>query len=337
MKHTQSDLKIMQSWSLERKIQVTQTRIIEWYQHWQGQVYVSFSGGKDSTVLLDLARRCYPDIEAVFVNTGLEYPEIKQFVKTKENVTWLRPKMQFADVIIKYGYPIIGKEIAQGVKYARKNDDSRSSKYYKKRFHGTLQKNDGTKSNFCCEKYNYLLDAPFGISGICCNVMKKKPFHDYEKKTGKRPFIGTMTEESRQRKSKWLQDGCNSFNNKKPSSKPMSFWTETDVLAYIKKFNLPYCSIYGNIKEVGEIEGQETMFGCLGKLETTGVSRTGCVFCGFGCHLEKEPNRFQRMKTTHPKLYNYCINGGEYIDGLWQPNKQGLGMGKVLDFIGVKY
>lgn len=91
MKYTKEDLKKMQSWPLERKIQVTQTRIMEWYMRWNGQVYISFSGGKDSTVLLDLARRVYPNIEAVFVDTGLEYPEIREFVKTKEGVTWLYP------------------------------------------------------------------------------------------------------------------------------------------------------------------------------------------------------------------------------------------------------
>lgn len=105
MKYTKEDLKIMQGWSLERKIQVTQTRIIEWYQHWEGKVYVSFSGGKDSTVLLDLARRIYPDIEAVYVDTGLEYPEIRSFVKTKDNIDWIRPKIPFNQVIEKYGYP----------------------------------------------------------------------------------------------------------------------------------------------------------------------------------------------------------------------------------------
>lgn len=86
-KYTVEDLRIMQSWSLQRKIQVTQTRIIEWYQKNNGKVYVSFSGGKDSTVLLDLARRIYPDIPAVFIDTGLEYPELRDFVKTIPNVT----------------------------------------------------------------------------------------------------------------------------------------------------------------------------------------------------------------------------------------------------------
>ena len=64
----------MQSWDLDKKIQVTQTRIIEWYEYFQGKVYVSFSGGKDSTVLLDIVRHIYPDVLAVYIDTGLEYP-----------------------------------------------------------------------------------------------------------------------------------------------------------------------------------------------------------------------------------------------------------------------
>ena len=73
------------------------------------------------------------------------------------------------------------------------------------------------------------------------------------------------------------------------------------------------------------------------RLKTTGCDRTGCIFCMFGCHLEKEPNRFQRLKHTHPRQYEYCIGDGEMVEGKWQPNKEGLGLGKVLDYIGVKY
>lgn len=119
-KYTPEDLKMMQSWSLERKIQVTQTRIIEWYQRNNGKVYVSFSGGKDSTVLLDLVRRIYPDVPAVFIDTGLEYPELREFVKTIPNVTWLKPKMNFRKVIEKYGYPVISKEVSKRVHWGKR-------------------------------------------------------------------------------------------------------------------------------------------------------------------------------------------------------------------------
>ena len=128
-KYTPEDLKEMQAWPLERKIQVTQTRLIEWYQHYDGKVYVSFSGGKDSTVLLDMARRIYPDIEAVFIDTGLEYPEIREFVKTFDNVTWLKPKMNFRQVIEKYGYPLVSKRIAGYVSSAKRNRNCTRAKY----------------------------------------------------------------------------------------------------------------------------------------------------------------------------------------------------------------
>ena len=117
-KYTSEDLKIMQSWPLERKIQVTQTRIIEWYQRNNGKVYVSFSGGKDSTVLLDLVRRIYPDVPAVFIDTGLEYPELREFVKSIPNVVWLKPEMNFKRVIKECGYPIISKEVSKMVETA---------------------------------------------------------------------------------------------------------------------------------------------------------------------------------------------------------------------------
>lgn len=118
---TREELKALQALPLERKILITQTRIIEWYQKFNGQVYISFSGGKDSTVLLHIARQIFPDIEAVFVNTGLEYPEIQAFAKSFDNVTVIRPKMRFDEVIKKYGYPFIGKEVAERVYNARRH------------------------------------------------------------------------------------------------------------------------------------------------------------------------------------------------------------------------
>ena len=118
--HDAERLKELQALPLERKIQITQTRIIEWYQHYNGQVCVSFSGGKDSTVLLHIARQLYPSIPAVFSNTGLEYSEIQKFVKSFDNVDIVTPSMNFAQVISTYGYPLIGKEVAEAIYYARR-------------------------------------------------------------------------------------------------------------------------------------------------------------------------------------------------------------------------
>lgn len=84
MKHQASDLYQMQALPLDIKIKMTEFRIREWYNHYGGEVYCSFSGGKDSTVLLDIIRNTVGvyDVPAVFVDTGLEYPEIKAFVKS---------------------------------------------------------------------------------------------------------------------------------------------------------------------------------------------------------------------------------------------------------------
>lgn len=320
---TIEELKHLQSQSLERKVRLTQTRIMEFYQKFGGQVYVSFSGGKDSTVLLDLTRRMFPDIEAVFVNTGLEYPEIVEFVKTKENVTIIRPKMSFRDVIDEYGYPIIGKEVSQSVQGARKGQASMIAK-----LNGTLMDRDGNKSIYCHDKYRFLLDAPFKIDHHCCDVMKKRPFHDFGKKSGKHPIIGTMAHESRLRRGAWVKTGCNILDGKSPQSKPMSFWTEQDVLRYLKETGIPYANVYGEIVPKSEFVGQLAFGEMETSLMTSGVERTGCMFCMFGVHLEKEPNRFQRMKITHPKLYDYCMR--DWDDG-------GLGLREVLDFIKVEY
>lgn len=120
-KHTISDLYQMQSLPLKAKIRMTENRIQEWgNEYGEDGVYVSFSGGKDSTVLLHIARRLYPKIKAVFVDTGLEYPEIRSFVKGFENVDWIKPKMTFKQAIEKYGYPFISKEVSECVYGARK-------------------------------------------------------------------------------------------------------------------------------------------------------------------------------------------------------------------------
>lgn len=323
MKHTKTDLLQMQSLPLSAKILMTKQRIKNWYDYFNGQVYVSFSGGKDSTVLLHIARELYPDIEAVFVNTGLEYPEIQSFVKTFDNVTILRPKMRFDEVITKYGYPIISKEVSECVyqgRQALRRADGKYS-YRLKKLMGEAKDKNGNKSMFNKEKYKPLLYTDFICSNYCCNIMKKKPAKEYTKLSGKKPITAQMATESHLREQQWLKNGCNGFEMKNPISNPMSFWTEQDILQYIKENNIKIASVYGKINYEENNK----------KLCTTGCNRTGCIFCAFGAHLEKGKSRFERLKETHPRQYEYCIGGGEYVDGVWQPNKQGLGMGHVFD------
>ena len=327
MTHTRNDLIMLQALPLAVKVRMTANRIREWvHEYSTSGVYVSFSGGKDSTVLLHIVRNLYPDVEAVFVNTGLEYPEIQQFVKTFDNVTILRPKMRFDEVIKIYGYPMISKEVSECVGQGRialeRNDGTYI--YRLKRLNGDAKQPGGYLD---MSKWKPLLDVDFRLSANCCSVMKKSPLKAHEKKTGKHPITAQMATESILRTQKWLQYGCNGFDMKHPKSNPMSFWTEQDVLQYIKQNGIPIASVYGDIVYKDD-----------GKLYTTGCNRTGCIFCAFGCHLEKEPSRFQRLKQTHPRQYEYCIGGGGYDeDGIWKPNNDGLGMRHVFDELNKLY
>lgn len=310
--HTIGDLRQMQSLPLQAKITMTKQRIRAWYEYFDGGVYVSFSGGKDSTVLLHLAREVYSDIPAVFCNTGLEYPEIVRFAGQQSNIKVVRPEMNFANVIDTYGYPVIGKEIAETISEAkvsiRNETAGKTATQRLKKLRGELLKPDGTKSQFNCEKWAFMLDAPFDVGSKCCNVMKKKPMHQYEKRTGRKPIMRTMAAESRLRIQKWLKNGCNAWDAKKQTSTPLAFWTENDILQYLKEYEIPYASVYGEIAEDEQLPGQMWIDGyCPKRLTTTGCKRTGCIFCGFGCHLEPEPNRFQMLSVTHPQLYDFCI------------------------------
>jgi len=257
---------------------------------------------------LDLARRIIPDVRAVFVDTGLEFPELRDFVKSVPNVTWLKPDMNFRKVIEVYGYPVISKLIAKNLHAARSNPDCYCAKNIRGEQKGSIFNSSG--------KWSYLINAPFQISDYCCTKMKKQPGQKFRRQTGLHPVYGTMACESLSRRAAWLKHGCNAFDGKEPSSQPISFWTEQDILKYIKEYEVPYASVYGKIVEDDN-----------GVLYTTGYKRTGCVFCGFGCQREKEPNRFQMLKLSHPKLWEYCMKP-------W--NEGGLGMREVLNYIGVK-
>ena len=338
---------------LEDKEILTYEKLDQWYTAWNGKCYVSFSGGKDSTVLAYLAARYLSSFRAppwplnlVFVNTGLEYPEIQRFVneytdwlrkkfpRVTINLTRLRPKMNIRQVVTKYGYSIVSKEVAAYVEEARVKPDGRSAA----RLRGEYLRSNGTPSDFNCQKWEYLLFAPFAISSRCCAVMKKQPMNGYARKTQRVPTMATMAQESRLRTKVWLKTGCNAFEGKHPAGKPMSFWTEQDVLRFIVDRELPIASVYGDIvASDGDNDYAETLIDC--KLHCTGCQRTGCMFCAFGAHLEKGENRFERMKHTHPKHYDFCIGGGEFdpADGMWKPNEKGLGYGRVLDYIGVRY
>ena len=350
-----TDLRQRQALPLDAKVLMTQVRIREWYNHFNGDVYVSFSGGKDSTVLAHIVRGMYPDVPLVFANTGLEYPEVQAFAK-KMGADIVRPRMQFSEVISTFGYPIISKEYSEHIYYARRIRNSTVVTYkgYKKT-EITRERLLALKpSMFNCKKWLPLCqETSFPISHICCEMIKKSPLKEYQHKAKRYPYVGTLAEESLLREQSWLKNGCNSFEGKKRKSQPLSFWREQDILKYVKQEDLEIASVYGEIVCVDDFGFEyEPMPGVDCKLKCTGCDGTGCIFCCFGMHLEKGETRIQRLAKTHPRQYEYCLRGGQWVDNpaydkaapkmdgdwknwnpkkIWVPSKDGLGMKKVFD------
>ena len=142
----------------------------------------------------------------------------------------------------------------------------------------------------------------------------------------------------------------------------MSFWTEQDVLEHIIRYGVEIAPVYGDIVAVDkhglEYDPYNRLDGMCSKLKCTRCDRTGCVFCAFGFHSEKGETRFQRLARTHPKQYDYCLDGGRWADNPaydptapvydgewknWNPKKvwtrsdKGLGMRKVFEMVNEIY
>ena len=295
-------LRYRQSLPLEVKVVMTKNRIRNFItEYGTDGIYISFSGGKDSTVLMDIARQIDNRIPAVFVDTWMEYPQIRGFVRRYDNIVTLKPVMSLKEIIKQYGWCFPSKDVAQTIWYARQG-----SEWALNKLHGLDQ--NGKRSAYRQQyvKWLPLYESDFLISSYCCIMQKEKPVALYEKQTGRHPILALMAQESARRKEAYLRTGCNSFESKRPLSKPMGFWKEQDVLRYKVQNHLAIAEPYGEVVEEGQVPGQISFMPSDGKLRCTGEQRTGCMFCPVGCHLTNF-DKFKRLKAYNPNLYNFCM------------------------------
>lgn len=286
-----------QAWTLDQKVFHFMNVLDVFYHQLQGKVYLGFSGGKDSCLMVYLADKfCemagYPKIPLVFNNTTNEHAEILTFVKSfGDRVTWLRPKMTFAQSLEKNGFPLISKEQSQFISEAR---TTKSDKLRDIRLNGVkrITKNTGKEyvSGKISEKWKYMVYEDIDLTSKCCDILKKEPVKRFEKETGLSAIIGVTADESSLRKQQYNINGtCNVFGDRN-ISKPLSIFTEADIWALIEKFNVEICSVYFDQIIDGEL--------------VKGEERTGCAYCGFGVQFEdKESTKFHRLHKREPKRY----------------------------------
>ena len=282
--------------SLDEKEAHAAEQIEQFYMREKGQVYLAFSGGKDSTVvkyIMEHKAFVQRDIPAVFVNTGLEYPESVEFAKEQGAVA-LRPEKTFKQVLIEYGYPLISKDVASAIAEIRHNPTGCRQKQFDESY---------SWSKYCKVKWKPMIDLPIKISNKCCEALKKSPLKNYQRKTGRHSIRGLTVAEGGQRRQSWMnRGGCTAFSDegsKAPVCDPISPWLSQDVLKYIVRENIAISSVYGTVDKDRH-----------GRYACSGESRTGCMFCPFGMHLEKGETRFQRLQKLRPKIYEYVVGGG---------------------------
>lgn len=296
-------LKDKVNWTLKQKVSHALMVIDVFYHHYEGRCYISFSGGKDSVFLKWLCDKftdmCgYQRMPCVFNDTTNEHREILEFVKSfGDEIIWLKPKMTFAQSLIKNGYPLVSKEQAQYIREA-KHTNSDFMRDLRMNGRGGDKKRQGMISN----KWKYLVDDDIEVTEKCCNILKKEPAKRFEKETGLKPIIGVTHDESRLRLQMAQMHECNNFGDR-PVSKPLNIFTEQDIWDVILSNKIKYCEIYDDkIIEDKVISGER---------------RTGCAYCAFGAHLESPNNtKFHRLYYRDRKRYKSMMDKLGYREAI---------------------
>lgn len=318
-----------QSLPYEAKIQHARIRAMEFYNHLAGDVFCSVGGLDSLTLLIFLRKYISKDIPGVTISS-LEDKSIQKIHHQLDNMVFLKPYKNKAQVIREHGYPVISKAKAAKIQSLQKPTEKNATVR-----HAIMTGEQGEYGGFRTietgsrmrlpqkwlnlfggpenDKYgtNYQT-APFKVSADCCYYMKEKPADDWAKANNAHPYMGLMASEGGQRRSALIAHGCNYYGKTVTRSCPFAIFERTDLLQLALDLEVPVPKIYGEIVRQPD-----------GTLETTRAKRTGCTMCGFGIHIEKRPHRFDRLRQDNPKEWHF-----------WMYD---MGWGKVLDYIGVKW
>lgn len=326
--------------SYEDKVDVATARVIEWTEICadKGKNYAVSVGGLDSIVLLLFCRKILGDCRGASVSQ-LEDTSIQK-IHRELGVEIIKPDMTFVEVLNKYGFPIISKQIAGKLEHLQipKEEADKRTLYYNHALMtgetgpwGHFEYSEGMKlDDDILEKFGgrYKEDrpdldckvAPFRVSDKCCMVMKELPAAKWQEENDIFPYLGLMQVEGGQRRFSLRKYGCNYVSDTTARSCPFNYFNRQDLLTLALDLKAPVPEIYGEIVRDSD-----------GKLRTTKAQRTGCPMCGFGVHLESRPHRYDRLRDRNPKYWEFlmyhCVQdeSGEY------------GLGRVLDYLGIEW
>lgn len=300
-RHTITDLYQMQSLSLDDKVQMTKRRIDDWVnQFGEDGVYVSFSGGKDSTVLAHIVRVVcgYRNIPLVFVDVPTQYPELKQFAMTFDNLEILKPKISFAEVCSKYGFPLFSKETSECISDSRRYISIL-----------TEEKKDGKG----------IIPFAYRIADLI-GIDRRKDKENIAYQNLRTGNIPSEILRAPVRVKQLFGLKCDDFG-------PMY-----DKSRYLFMLNAPFdvsnkcCRVMKkNPAHTYELQtGRKPIIATMACESNLRKSN----WIKHGCHLEKQgKGRFELLKNTHPKFHNllYVLknNGITYAEAIDWVNKKG--------------
>lgn len=291
--------------ALELAVEDALFRIRRDYERTGGQIYLSFSGGKDSTVLAHLIMMADlpTPIPFVFSDTGIEMGATTRFVQTfpYENIQYVKPKKPFAQILKQYGKPALAKLKSEALSTYQKNDRNPYSTARAFQMVTGHRIKDwklvgGRNSYTLAQKDLHFLheDTEIKFANKCCHYLKKEPFARFEKEHQmKGSFSGTRVDEGGARSM--AIKSCVTIKKKRGqafiASTPIFDWTDEILNQFIRQYGIELSEAY-------------TVYG---------LTRTGCMGCPFSKNLthelkalyDYEPNRYKAAMHWMKDVYLY--------------------------------
>lgn len=210
--------------------------------------YISFSGGKDSTIVHHLIDEALPNnqIPRVFINTGIEYLDIVKYVKdlakNDDRFVVYNSGVNIPNMLKKYGYPFKSKEHSHKVAIYQNSGVGQTVKAY---LDGVRP--NGTKSFCKCPKaleYQFTNENNLKISDKCCYKLKKEVIHKYEKESAR--IISIIGLRSSEGGTRIQHKGCVVFDkdNNLKKFKPINPCSDEWCDWYVKTRNIELCRLY---------------------------------------------------------------------------------------------